>query len=139
MSRIVTHRKCDNCGCEYDGYWSYGHPDHDIHYEWKCKECGYINHKVAKAWPMGDLGWVKLSELKVEQEVNLINNMIVQAILHGADSGGSYDMNEENLINAICDWIKFKQIQKNYEICIDAKVILDDTSYLECPQIQKKE
>ena len=72
MSRIVTHRKCDNCGYEYDGYWSYGHPSQDIHYDWKCERCGCVNHRVAKAWPMGDLGWVKLSDLRgKENEINM--------------------------------------------------------------------
>lgn len=53
MSRIITYRKCDNCGCEYD-----------IIYKWKCKECGYVNSRIVKAWPLGDLGWIKLGELK---------------------------------------------------------------------------
>lgn len=64
MSRIVTRRKCDNCGYEKDVYISFGHPDHDINYDWKCEKCGYINHRVAKALPMSDLGWVKLSDLE---------------------------------------------------------------------------
>lgn len=74
LSVIITCLKCDNCGYEKNGYWSFGHPDHDIRYEWKCEKCGYINHRVAKALPMGDLGWLKLSELnEVKGKSNEIN------------------------------------------------------------------
>lgn len=71
-------------------------------------------------------------------EINIINNIIAQSILHGSD-GYSYDSNEEDLVSAIYDWIKFKGIQADYEICKCAKILLDDTRYLLCPQIRKKE
>ena len=64
MSKIITHIKCDNCRCEKDVYISFGHPDHDINYDWRCEKCGCVNHRVIKSWPMGDLGWVKLNDLK---------------------------------------------------------------------------
>lgn len=71
-------------------------------------------------------------------EIKIINNIIVEAILHGADPGGSYDMNEEALVDSIESWIKFKHIQADYHVC-NVKVFLDDKCYLECPQIQKIE
>lgn len=33
----------------------------------------------------------------MEKEIEMINRIIVEAVMHGADSGGSYDSNEKNL------------------------------------------
>lgn len=73
MSRIIRHIKCDNCGWEKDVYISFGEPDHDIDFQWKCEECECMNHVPIKAWPWSikDLGWIKLSEL--EGKTNEIN------------------------------------------------------------------
>lgn len=44
MSRIITHEKCDCCKKEYKNFYiSFGHPDHDITWKWKCDKCWYIN------------------------------------------------------------------------------------------------
>lgn len=51
----------------------------------------------------------------IEEEIELINDIIVEAICHGADSGGSYDSNEEDLILSIQKWLDFKGI-KDYTI-----------------------
>ena len=65
MSRIITHEKCDNCGKEFkDFYRSFGHPDHDITWKWKCDECGYTNERLIKALPMGEIGWLFKKDLK---------------------------------------------------------------------------
>lgn len=66
MSRIITHEKCDCCGKEFkDFYKSFGHPDHDITWKWKCDNCGCVNERLIKAWKVpDDLGWIKLSDLE---------------------------------------------------------------------------
>ena len=66
MSRIITHEKCDCCGKEFkDFYKSFGHPDHDITWEWKCDNCGCVNERLIKAWKVpDDLGWIRLSDLE---------------------------------------------------------------------------
>ena len=66
MSRIITHEKCDCCGKEFkDFYKSFGHPDHDITWKWKCSKCGCINERLIKAWKVpDDLGWIRLSDLE---------------------------------------------------------------------------
>lgn len=50
----------------------------------------------------------------MRDEIALINKIIAEAVMHGADSGGSYDSNEEDLTEAITDWLKFKGIDNDY-------------------------
>lgn len=66
MSRIITHEKCDCCDKEFkDFYKSFGHPDHDITWKWKCDNCGCVNKRLIKAWKVpDDLGWIRLSDLE---------------------------------------------------------------------------
>ena len=51
MSRIFTHWKCDNCKAEFDNWVSFGHPDEDFDYKWKCPECNHTNVLHVEAWP----------------------------------------------------------------------------------------
>ena len=61
MSRIITHEKCDHCKKEYKNFHiSFGHPDHDITWKWKCGKCGSINERLIKAWK----GWINLKDLE---------------------------------------------------------------------------
>ena len=66
MSRIITHEKCDCCGKEFKNFYiSFGHPDHDITWKWKCHKCGSINERLIKAWKVpDDLGWINLKDLE---------------------------------------------------------------------------
>lgn len=50
-----------------------------------------------------------------EKEIELINNIIANAIIHGADSGGSYEQNEEELTRVVNEWLKFKGVSCRYE------------------------
>ena len=50
MSRIITYLKCDKCGKERNIYISFGHPDEDFTWNWKC-ECGHVNEKLIEAMP----------------------------------------------------------------------------------------
>lgn len=50
----------------------------------------------------------------MREEIALINKIIVEAVMHGADSGGSYNSNEQDLTEAITDWLKFKGIDNDY-------------------------
>lgn len=52
----------------------------------------------------------------MEKEIELINNIIAEAIIHGADSGGSYEQNEEDLTKAVNEWLKFKSISHKYTL-----------------------
>ena len=47
MSRIFTEWKteckCENCGHKAREYISFGHPDGDFDFKWKCEKCEHIN------------------------------------------------------------------------------------------------
>lgn len=62
-----------------------------------------------------------------------LNILINEAICHGADSGGSYDQNEKNLVKAIKSIIKVLGLEDEYEVvnCTENNIdIIDiDTSY----------
>lgn len=53
---------------------------------------------------------------KIEHEIDLINNILEQAVRHGADDGGSYDNNEGNLFDALNDWLKYRKLIDKYEV-----------------------
>lgn len=42
----------------------------------------------------------------MEKQVELVNDIIFNAIMHGADPGGSYDCNKEGLYRSIENWLK---------------------------------
>lgn len=78
----------------------------------------------------------------MEKEIELINKIIKEAIIHGADAGGTYDQNEYNLIVAVNEWLIFKGLNKRYYLKADVYVgdgwavnqivpIEDDLSWLE--------
>ena len=52
----------------------------------------------------------------MDKQIELINDIIFNAILHGADCGGSYDSNRDGLIASIEKWLNFNKI-KGYAIC----------------------
>ena len=49
-------------------------------------------------------------------EIGLINNLILESMINGADAGGSYDQNEENLINAMAEYLSFTGRENDYDI-----------------------
>ena len=60
----------------------------------------------------------------MEKEIEIINKIIKESVIHGADSGGSYDQNEKRLLESINEWMEFKGISKEYTamyIKIDCK------------------
>lgn len=52
----------------------------------------------------------------MKQEIQIVNKIIKEAVIHGADSGGSYDQNEHDLIAAINEWLIFKGWHNQYTI-----------------------
>lgn len=65
-------------------------------------------------------------------KIDLINSLIFNAIKHGADCGGSYDSNEENLIESIKQYLEFENI-KGYKI---EKCDVKDKDRIWCSIIQ---
>jgi len=52
----------------------------------------------------------------MEKEIQIVNKIIREAVIHGADAGGSYDQNEENLIDSIKSWLNLKGLNNEYTI-----------------------
>lgn len=53
MSRIIYSLKCKYCEAEVKNiYISFGHPNTDFIWEWKCKECGKINEELIEKLPL---------------------------------------------------------------------------------------
>ena len=52
----------------------------------------------------------------MENEIEIINKIIREAIIHGSDSGGSYEQNEEELTDAVIEWLKLKNLADRYII-----------------------
>ena len=42
--------------------------------------------------------------MNIQNEINLINDIILNAVIHGADSGGSCNSNEDGFRQAINAW-----------------------------------
>ncbi|MEE3324382.1 MAG: hypothetical protein VZR33_03530 [Methanosphaera sp.] len=51
-----------------------------------------------------------------KKNINFINNIIIQAIIHGGDAGGPYCCNEEELYNSIKQLIIQNNLEHDYEI-----------------------
>lgn len=52
----------------------------------------------------------------MEKEIKIVNKIIREAIIHGADLGGSYRQNEENLVNTISEWLELKGLSDKYVV-----------------------
>ena len=47
------------------------------------------------------------------------NKVISEAVIHGADIGGSYDSNEAGLTEAINEWLKYKKL--DHLFCVEIR------------------
>ena len=71
----------------------------------------------------------------MEKEIEMINRIIVEAVMHGADSGGSYDSNEKNLIGTMKEWLEFKGLSNRYIVEKNAEVETRYRTIMIVPQI----
>lgn len=53
---------------------------------------------------------------EIDHEIELVNNILEQAVRHGADIGGSYESNEGNLVCAIIEWLEYRNLFDKYEV-----------------------
>ena len=51
-----------------------------------------------------------------KKNINFINNIIIQAIIHGGDDGGPYCCNKKELYNSIKQLIIQNNLEHDYEI-----------------------
>ncbi len=52
----------------------------------------------------------------MEREIELINEIIANAIIHGGDWGGPYEVNLENLVMAVNNWLREKGLKDSYHV-----------------------
>lgn len=71
----------------------------------------------------------------MKKEIEIINKIIVEAVMHGADSGGSYNSNEEKLIAAIEEWLELKDFGYEYAVKKNVEVMTEYRTTLNVPQI----
>ena len=56
----------------------------------------------------------------LDTEIDLINNILEQAVRHGADIGGSYESNKNGLLDAIHKWLIYRGLYDRYKVvCTD--------------------
>lgn len=54
----------------------------------------------------------------MENEIQLINDMIANAIIHGGDAEGPYNQNKLGLYKSMLNYIKAKGLENDYHIII---------------------
>ena len=74
--------------------------------------------------------------MDINKEIELVNNLIIQAVMHGADTGGSYDCNEDGLVLSIQDWVEFKGIEDKYTV-MEIEVIVNDSYWIVWQIVEK--
>lgn len=52
----------------------------------------------------------------IETEIYLINHILEQAVRHGADIGGSYESNENSLLDAIHKYLIYRGLYDRYKV-----------------------
>ena len=72
-----------------------------------------------------------ITKAGIIKEIELINKIIYEAIIHGGDSGGPYNINFEDLEKSVNNWLKFKNLTDEYKFVND--------NQLSRPLIIKKE
>lgn len=55
-------------------------------------------------------------EFNEEKEIKLINSIIREAIIHGSDSGGAYEINEEDLRESVSNWLDYHDLSEKYTL-----------------------
>ena len=58
----------------------------------------------------------KKGDVCMEREIELINEIIANAIIHGGDWGGPYEVNVENLVIAVNNWLREKGLRDSYHV-----------------------
>lgn len=62
----------------------------------------------------------------VQRELDMINDIIVNAIIHGADGGGSYESNKEGLMEAMRLYLSYKKLEEKF-VVKEQDVTVQDT------------
>ena len=79
----------------------------------------------------------KFEELKKQEELSLINNIVEQAIYHGGDIGGPYFSNRDSLCEAMKKYLVYKGFDKDTEVFYHTKG--KDLNFVEFKKKEKVE
>lgn len=71
--------------------------------------------------------------MNIEKEIKLINDIVANSVMHGADAGGSYNSNMQGLTQSLNAWIESKGLT-DY-VVQEVEVVLDNGRWLDIPQI----
>ena len=58
--------------------------------------------------------------MDIEREIELMNHVIANAIIHGGDWEGPYESNTVGLVKAVNNWLREKGIKDKYHVVEDA-------------------
>ncbi len=61
------------------------------------------------------------TEFNEEKEIELINSIIREAIVHGSDEGGAYEINEDGLRESVSEWLEYHDLSEIVKIVFDGK------------------
>ena len=78
------------------------------------ESCINIIKKIVDEHDKSEIWW--LGDDNMEEEIKIINRIIFESVKHGADAGGSYDSNGDNLIESVEEWLKLKGLQNDYTV-----------------------
>ena len=71
--------------------------------------------------------------MNIEKEIKLINDIVSNSVIHGADAGGSYNSNIQGVTQALNAWMEAKGLT-DY-VVQEVDVVFDNGKWLEMPQI----
>lgn len=71
--------------------------------------------------------------MNIEKEIKLINDIVANSVIHGADAGGSYNSNIQGVTQALNAWMESKELT-DY-VVQEVDVVLDNGRWLDMPQI----
>jgi len=70
----------------------------------------------------------------IEYEIELINNIIKESVIHGGDAGGAYFSNTKKVYSVIQEWLNYHDLSDIY-IVNDQKCYDSEGCYDTYPQI----
>lgn len=57
----------------------------------------------------------------IEEEINVINEIVKQSVIHGGDAGGAYLSNEEMTVRYLQIWLEKKELSDKYKVITEEK------------------
>lgn len=77
-------------------------------------------------------------DVGIEKEIRLVNDIIIEAIVHGSDKEDVYYRNLGRLIDTMIDYIECKRLRDVYVVHPIDIIAYDGTVLFDVPQIVKR-